>query len=115
MTTEASESAISTLDVLLAARKLIEKPENWCQYRYGTGSAMCAEAAILRSSFASSHSGYSALVAVCDLIGAKWTDLPEFNDAHTHAEVLALFDRAIENERTKASRTDDALGAAQRE
>ena len=90
----------NTLDALLAARKLIENPEHW---RQGPSSDTCFCA---MGALGHVATGTDALwEAQQALYGA----LPErggianFNDNHSHAEVLALFNRAIEAERALAT------------
>ena len=94
-------------EVLRNARALIEKPENWTQGAYARdvkkdgltsplsdqACAWCMMGAMQRCSpndyFARQH-GYELLRK---LGGVEYVG--EFNDTHTHAEVLSLFDRAI--------------------
>lgn len=98
-------------EILIAARKKIEKPENWtqgqaarnksqswCDPTYDFATCWCALGAIRSivgkgsEADASFVDAYKELVKVSEdrFIGA-------FNDTHTHAEVLALFDKAIAN------------------
>jgi len=100
---------------LEAARALIDTPEKWWQmggHNAGaTHNCTCAGLAVSNSceitpddvwyeqdSTERRRACYAALgfVGVCDM--AAWNDAPE----RTHAEVMALFDRAIANERSKA-------------
>jgi len=114
MNADTRERTISTLDVLLAARKLIEKEENWCQrflskrpdgsFQNGAPAddacAYCMNGAIFavvkRRSIHWSMNSQAAIEALERLTGEPNIN---FNDTHTHAEVIALFDRAIEAER----------------
>jgi hypothetical protein len=86
---------LSAQDVLVKARALIEKPENWCQKRFymiddaGRAVAWCAVGA-LEEFDPRLGCAYEALLAAT---GCKC--ISDFNDAHTHSEVLAAFDRAI--------------------
>lgn len=111
-TAAASDSAISTLHVLQAARSVIEKPENWCQEFLAVNSsgeqvddsapdacAWCAMGALWRTRV-SPDKAYEVAALLRDLSGA--VSLPEFNDTHSHSEVLSLFDRAIAAEQSKA-------------
>ena len=89
----------SVRDVLVAARKLIEKPEQWVgggeQYDF---SRKCAGIA-LDSGNGNVGGTYADWSAACNLfrkvIGADdiipWNDTP----GRTHAEVLSMFDKAI--------------------
>jgi len=91
----------TTKEVLIAARALIEKPENWCSHGWGhdnqrcgvravaiiNGRALypdCDEAPEIVGSIAENH--------LHDSVGEYFGN---FNDTHTHAEVLAAFDKAI--------------------
>lgn len=83
---------------LIAARKLIEKEENWCQgyskrAASNGGYAYCAAGAI-SSATAPSYAGNTAAYNHIWPYNSGGV-LSGFNDTHTHAEVLALFDRAI--------------------
>lgn len=95
----------STAEILKAARKLIEKPENWtkgafarsaCKGRvrpkYKGAICFCSIGALQRVS----EGSYG------DAIGFLKRELPEgfhgimeFNDKSTHSEVLDLFSKAI--------------------
>lgn len=121
---------MSTLQVLKAARKLIERPESWTQGSFAAtandgsvdadvstyspyANCFCAWGAVRR---AASDMGdimlelpaMHALTKALDrddggeLPGghiACWNDMP----GRKHADVLALFDRAIEQETNRAS------------
>lgn len=98
MNTESRTATASPRDVLIAARKLIEKPENWGQgCKYQRGDKHCLGEAIALSIGRNSVPSYWK---VCDIVrGANgWAQavgVPTFNDTHTHAEVLAAIDCAI--------------------
>lgn len=93
-----------TTEVLRAARKLIERPENWGQgsvgRRRGDGTmcalqALCAVSDIdYQKSTIENVPGAKQLAAT---IGGPVNCfvITLFNDRHTHAEVLAMFDKAI--------------------
>ena len=91
----------SALDVLIAARAKIEKPENWLNrcpdHDEEADGRYCAARAIWSTASPSKGRAYEALAHACAVFS-----VPQFNDTHTHAEVLAAFDRAIEAERAKA-------------
>ncbi len=95
-------------EALIAARAKIEKPENWTQdflARSAKGRkvsprsanavcwcAMGALEAVCRYGSEASIGSFDALAhAMPSLYG-----IAEFNDTHTHSEVLAKFDEAIE-------------------
>lgn len=86
--------------VLVAARKLIEKPEHWCQGRYHIGEASCAEGAVLSvtSEYDDTQTNIARAGAFAALDRAVGGYIVDFNDApgRTHSEVLAVFDKAIE-------------------
>lgn len=103
----------NTKQVLIRARELIVNPEHWtreAQARNRVGTPVNA-----LSSDAYSFCAYGALVRVCgemripivemDYMRAamerynkyhRFTSLVLFNDAYTHADVIDLFDKAIE-------------------
>lgn len=87
----------TTVDVLVAARALIEKPENWGRGMSQTRrrNQLCAGEALDRVSRGSylGEAGDALELAM----GAG---IVAFNDHHNHAEVLTAFDRAIEAERS---------------
>ena len=96
---------MTTLDILKAARKRIEDPERWCQGYLRGGDKWCAIGAV----YEEADEAESGFAAICDVLaahagldGAAEGRLAEWNDTHTHAEVLALFDRAIATEEGKA-------------
>lgn len=115
---------MNTLETLIAARALIAEPEGWTQgalarRRDGFGTsfdgadvvAVCANGAICRVSDFRTYGGGVWLAAVEVLVANILADeMPEgdfpsqvlarFNDRRSHTEVLALFDRAIERQRT---------------
>ena len=99
-------------EVLRAARAKIEKAENWTQEEYGRDAqGLPADVRV-----ACALCSIGAVLAVCDEVRSApetrainllreqtpgysecwvYDPLVKFNDTHTHAEVLALFDRAI--------------------
>lgn len=89
-------------DTLRAARKLIEKPENWCKGVYcetvGGVQRRCAFGAV-RMVAPNTGASIRASRALKTQMGRLGT-LEEFNDhpGTTHPMVLDLFDRAIEME-----------------
>lgn len=99
----AGEGGTTVLDILVAARALIEKPENWLArcpspYEENTEGKRCASRAIWtlgeRGNAATQAAASDAYKALAAVMGVE--RVPEWNDTHTHAEVLAAFDRAIE-------------------
>ncbi len=102
------EPQSQVLKILAMARKLIERPEDWCQ-RYSQGQSICAVHALQKASryFNVMPDGdveaYRALgVAIGVADPECGPSIGHWNDSHTHADVLAAFDRAIENARAEA-------------
>lgn len=105
---------MTTVETLRAARELIADPEHWCQgvaarSRKGrevkptsrAAIAWCAIGACRRIAAGRDFDGaFLALDRVA--AGAGASGVSTLNDHRTHAEVLAMFDRAIENEEGKA-------------
>jgi len=98
----------STVKILRDARALIEDPARWTTGRYArdqddyavpTDSSdackFCAIGAISRVADLSPREAEDALEMVLRRQLAKDAWISQFNDANPHAEVLALFDRAI--------------------
>lgn len=98
----------TALDVLRKARALIEKPENWTQgmsARDSTGERadpmadaavrFCSYGAICHSTGGSfvHPASRGAVQALQDAADEAFFSL--WNDSHTHAEVIAAFDKAI--------------------
>jgi hypothetical protein len=82
---------MQTLQVLQEARQLIQ--DHWtpdCP-RYGEDE-YCIITALTAAS--GRHEGYVASVQIVKSLTSQ--SLPAFNKSHSHEEVLALFDRAIE-------------------
>jgi hypothetical protein len=83
-------------EILIAARKRIEKPQNWLRHSYynKNKTAFCAAGAIREEDGTIGPIQSPALTALRQVIG-KDDLIGDFNDTHTHAEVLAAFDKAI--------------------
>jgi hypothetical protein len=91
---------MSVLETLIKARALIEKPEMWA----GSDSALglgtnCATTAIGQSYAA--HTAFAVANSLPTVQQGAFGAVIDFNDTHSHAEVIAAFDRAIEAERAK--------------
>ena len=82
---------MNTRDVLIAARGLIAREEDWSSLgpRGVRQGQRCAAIAINDCGFA----GDGALRVFAETIGSD--SIGEWNDTHSHADVLAAFDRAI--------------------
>ena len=101
-----------TLKVLEKARALIADEAHWCRGAFAVDEhgnkvgaleaaacAWCASGATIRASNAS-EAGHRARVQLAMQIGSP--SVANFNDIHSHAEVLALFDRVIARLREEA-------------
>lgn len=94
---------MTTVEILKAARKRIEDPEKWWNGAKDTNRAgiNCAQTAIANVLDEDCDADEAARAATANCAYARLTDegtyqsVWRFNDTHTHAEVLALFDRAI--------------------
>lgn len=93
-------TATSPKDVLIAARKLIEKPENWCQRQFQNHlGARCAMGAICGAIADDYYENEEIAAKAAAILGdVVDTAVISFNDApgRTHEEVLRAFDKAIE-------------------
>jgi hypothetical protein len=93
-----------TYEVLERALGLIEDERNWWQCgnrATNTATGKCAVLAVgaaLRGGEESSH----ALNALASLLDGSHEAIAHFNDTHSHAEVVALFQKAIRLEKQKA-------------
>lgn len=94
-------------EILTNARALIENPENWFTggiKNRKSVNQLCAYFAINRAE----HEGFGAFYAeniFKQAIGGS--SIAIFNDTHTHAEVLAAFDKAIAWAMNFAEKLDD--------
>lgn len=107
----------SKLQILIDARALIERRENWCQrvlWLHNGGSfAFCSRGALIDAADhepAAWDINFDVLVILAAALPIDWlpheipmTRAVEFNNSHSHAEVIAWFDRAIESERARES------------
>lgn len=91
----------TTKDILLAARKLIENEDDWFGGSRNpvTQTEHCAMLALnaVEPNWDRYAEAITALAAVCapSKRGGFTEEVVAFNNSHTHAEVLAAFDRAI--------------------
>jgi len=95
------------IQTLTKARSLIELPEKWCkgiacQYRQSEVVARCAQSALTDAS--TSHAKHVVRQFMIDYVSRTHglASIANFNDLPRtmHADVLALFDRAIAYRRT---------------
>lgn len=90
---------MTTREILEAARARIDTPEKWTQGKAERDGKLCAIGALRMAVLG--HARYASragtYVSARGLLeGLADTDPSWFNDSHSHAEVMALFDRAIE-------------------
>ncbi len=97
---------MTTLEILKAARALIDREEKWTRgavartahgYQVQSIDDSAVQFCILGALAKASNNWKLCLMAGDSLRGLLKTAIQEFNDAPTttHADVLALFDRAI--------------------
>lgn len=94
---------MKTSEQLKQAKLLIATPDKWTQGKFVDQGKICASEAIARTTEgrANHHSGdymsCEAYKILEEAMGIKTSfAVSNFNDSHTHEEVLAAFDRAIE-------------------
>lgn len=98
---------MTTKEILVAAKALIEKPEAWTRgvlardaagfeadVRSPAATCFCASGAIMRTTY-DDMERRGAWDAFHAAIGEDSPLLTTWNDNHGHAEVLAMFDKAI--------------------
>jgi hypothetical protein len=103
--------AMTTLEVLVAARELISEPSRWTQGEYAkdaVGNSVtaiseyaccwCSVGAIckIQNDLFPTNPLEDALEAAIHVIGLKRFTV-EFNDNHNHQQVMELWDKAIHN------------------
>lgn len=97
------ETMASVRENLIAAKALIDTPEKWGKGAFISGSSGClcvlgALGVAARSdAYAWNYQDANALLSVLPFKASSETSLAKFNDdpRTTHADVMALFDRAI--------------------
>ena len=99
---------MDTLEILKAGRELISDPARWTQGAFArneTGESIFADEGAIRFCSIGAISKVCGKRCVskfaCEVLGGFNVAL--FNDTHTHAEVLAMWDRAIAAEEAKSS------------
>lgn len=118
---------MKTSEVLRRAKAVIADPEKWTQGAFARGSAdagksfkdacsLCAVGAVYAITDDLGVGGKKIFQRVLCCLGSAlamsgepphdFAEVIKFNDTHTHAEVMALFDRAIE-----AAEKEEAHGA----
>ncbi len=84
-------------DVLVQARALISDPADWCQNAFFLPDGrICGSEAIYQAARTDSSSDNSDDIEARDLfLRINGETVMQFNDGHTHAEVMAAFDKTI--------------------
>lgn len=103
-----SSPTLSTIEILTRAKALIQDPKNWTQGEYARSAegipigerhpratCFCSMGAIRRVTGSSSNLFYKNLDALRAVEVVTCEPLSEYNDSHTHAEVIAKFNEAI--------------------
>lgn len=92
----------ATKMILIEARRTIEREDKWCHGFFGNNGEICAVHALQKATHALNYPASEELAAYGALGKAMGVHDQEsgpemglWNDTHTHAEVLAAFDRAI--------------------
>jgi hypothetical protein len=85
-------------EILIRARKLIDHPDKWIKGMFTFGGGYCAVGALFKAGIDRCGIEWDknpAYLALVKSTGTEPGEVGRFNDTHTHAEVLAAFDRAI--------------------
>ncbi len=80
------------LEVVLRARNLLSDPEKWIQGHLGKGQRKCLAGHLLNAG-ARIGDGLNRIAVKLRFTGCS--QMVEFNDTHTHAEVLARVDEGV--------------------
>ena len=80
------------LEVVLKARNSLSDPEKWIQGHLGKGQRKCLAGHLLNAG-ARIGDGLNRIAVKLGFTGCS--EMVEFNDTHTHAEVLARVDDGI--------------------
>lgn len=111
------------LDDLLAARQLIQDPDNWCQYRLRNGHRFCARGALMKAigfyeddpgaglddvSHWNDQAMKSRFFRADEALGAYsrrrgYLSSAHLNNDESHREVIKMFDHAIADTRAKST------------
>jgi len=106
-------------EILIKARQVIEKPEHWTQESYARDNAgasladgyateavcWCSLGAIEKVTGLDNWDSYEAVSFLTEaMVDVPRQSVEDFNDNHSHSDVLALFDQAI----TKATEQESA-------
>jgi len=81
--------------ILIRAKALIADEKNFCQSGWGYHGRRCAVHAIFDVAGVPENVCWDQVPAVKLLVQLCKVPLHDFNDRHTHSEMLSLFDRGI--------------------
>jgi hypothetical protein len=92
--------AKSTQEILIAAKALIDTPEKWGKGAWRSKGCFCAIGAVLEAQGMTGRAAYGGAseLALMDVLPRGIGSVEDFNDRPStiHADIMALFDRAIE-------------------
>lgn len=88
------------LQILLQARALISDPDNWIQGKEYDLKGFCAFGAVRHASEYDDNVCWKVMAYLKRELPRRWVffrwrSVAQYNDNKTHADVMALFDRAI--------------------
>ena len=93
---------MTTVEVLRAARALIADESKWWRGGCAVAGQACMFNAVSRAGGEPYTDAHKALLRAIGCNEDEPTEGFAWNDSHTHAEVMAAFDRAIAIEEAKA-------------
>ena len=101
-------------ELLIAAKAKIDTPSKWTQGYLARNSSnnrvscfspravcFCSSGALMVAEDDNNVSSYTTTRAQERLVSAMGGSIPDFNDSHTHSQVMAAWDKAIENVRSQ--------------
>jgi hypothetical protein len=93
---------VTTHEILVKARALIEDPRDWCAEGWGPADRRCSLHAVYKVVTGREWQTEAADMDQPDYVRAAYAlsavcgfSMGHFNDSHTHAEVMAVWDEAI--------------------
>ena len=108
---------LTPLEILTRARKVISKRSNWikgyfaktrrgeeCDGSHENAVKFCAVGALSRAAGKDYVATHKARWAARVLLDRESKNIVDFNDTHTHKEVLAVFDKVIKALKAKAAK-----------
>lgn len=114
---------MNTIDILKKARELISDPIHWCrgcfaktasgERRYFLAQdahSWCAKGAVFHFALTLDHTEVAEAFLALEQAADTPFGVAMFNDSHEHADVMAMYDRAIASLETKATHTPSSEG-----